>query len=134
MSEPVVYSAGVINYRNYEDLSPCLESLQAQTLAPAQITVVDADPDESRLALIEEAFPTVSFERVSNHGFAGGANRLGCSTSLRAEARAPERWDEWILAASSGRATELTGRAAWLQVALAGACLMVAPHNEVTQA
>ena len=76
VSEPVLYSAGVINYRNYEDLGPCLESLQAQTLAPAQITVVDADPDESRLAVLEEAFPAVSFERVSNHGFAGGANRL----------------------------------------------------------
>ncbi|MEE3325753.1 MAG: glycosyltransferase family 2 protein [Myxococcota bacterium] len=76
LSEPVVYTAGVINYQNYDDLLPCLESLQAQTLSPAQITVVDADPDESRLAAIEDQFPTVAFERVRNHGYAGGANRL----------------------------------------------------------
>jgi len=76
LSEPFVYTAGVINYRNYDDLVPCLESIQAQTLTPAQITVVDADSDESLLVSLENRFPTVAFERVSNRGYAGGANRL----------------------------------------------------------
>jgi len=76
VSEPVVYTAGVINYRNYDDLAPCLHALQAQTHAPAHITVVDADSDETRLASLEREFPAVEFERIENHGYAGGANRL----------------------------------------------------------
>lgn len=74
--EPVVYTAGVINYRNYDDLSACLKALQAQTHGAAHITVVDADSDETRLAPLELEFPTVDFERIENHGYAGGANRL----------------------------------------------------------
>ena len=76
VSEPVLYTAGVINYRNYEDLSPCLQALQSQTHGPAHITVVDADSDETRLASLELEFPGVDFERIENHGYAGGANRL----------------------------------------------------------
>ena len=76
VSEPVVYTAGIINYRNYDDLGPCLRSIQGQTHPPAHITVVDADSDDSRLTSLEREFPTVDFERVENHGYAGGANRL----------------------------------------------------------
>ena len=75
-SEGPVYTAGVVNYRNYDDLVQCLECLRAQTWAPAQVTVVDADSDEVRLPALEAEFPSVAFERVLNQGYAGGANRL----------------------------------------------------------
>jgi GT2 family glycosyltransferase len=71
-----VYTAGVVNYRNYDDLVRCLECLCAQTWAPVQVTVVDADSDEVHLSALEAEFPSVAFERVLNQGYAGGANRL----------------------------------------------------------
>ena len=71
-----MYTAGVVNYRNYDDLVRCLECLRAQTWAPVQVTVVDADSDEAHVSALETEFPSVVFEKVLNQGYAGGANRL----------------------------------------------------------
>ena len=67
------YAVGVINYKTYDELKGCLESLHAQTLPADAIVVVDVDPEAVRSSEFCSA-PNVHLLRTSNRGFAGGAN------------------------------------------------------------
>lgn len=81
-----LYCAGVVNYRSYDDLVHCLETVRGQTFPAAAVMVVDSDPDEEQLSAARERNPEVLFHRVANRGYAGGANRL----LALMEERAPE--------------------------------------------
>lgn len=67
------YAVGVINYKTYDELKACLESLRRQTLPADAIVVVDVDPEAVRSSELSCA-PDVHFLQTSNRGFAGGAN------------------------------------------------------------
>ncbi len=70
------YVAGVVNYKTYDDLASCLESLTRQTIPPAWIRVVDADGDPVQAEALAKRFPTVRWSLVPNRGFGAGANRF----------------------------------------------------------
>ncbi len=67
------YAVGVINYQSYDELKACLDSVQAQTLAPDLTMVVDIEADEARQSELWER-PGIHIENMSNRGFAAGAN------------------------------------------------------------
>lgn len=74
-AEPASVAVGVVNYRDYEALARCLESVDAQSIRARAICVVDHDP---HLAALGEAFrrwPRVDWVPGPNRGFAAGANR-----------------------------------------------------------
>lgn len=70
---PVSYAVGVINYRTYDDLKACLDSLARQTHPPDAIVVVDVDPNDKHQAELR-SWPGVHWEETHNGGFAAGAN------------------------------------------------------------
>ena len=69
----------VVNYRSWEDLGRCLDSVAYLTdsgAPPAEIIVVDNGSGESRLATFAAGYPGVRFiESSGNYGFAHGCNR-----------------------------------------------------------
>jgi GT2 family glycosyltransferase len=67
---------GIVHYRAYADLGPCLASVNAQTLAPASVVVVDADADPAEIERLRSGHPDVRFDPQPNRGYAGGANRV----------------------------------------------------------
>lgn len=69
------YGVGIVNYRTYDDVRQCIESVKRQTHAATRIVVIDADGDDLELERLRSAFPEVEFEPRSNLGFAAGANR-----------------------------------------------------------
>ena len=74
-----VYCVGVLNYRSYDDLTSCLESVSNQKLPPRSVLVLDVEPDPAAAAQrrdLEERFPWAEFQDFPNRGYAGGANRL----------------------------------------------------------
>lgn len=77
---------GIVNHQTYADLALCLDSIKAQSRAPRAIVVVDSDPIEAELAVLQAAHPDVHWRPSRNRGFAGGAN-----AALRAiEATTPD--------------------------------------------
>lgn len=70
------YAVGVINYRTYDDLRRCLDSVKQQSIPPTKMIVVDAESDPSQLALIRLSHPEVTCETGPNRGYAGGANAI----------------------------------------------------------
>jgi GT2 family glycosyltransferase len=76
-----------VNYQTYDDLSHCIDSLKAQSIAPQAISVVDHEPVASRLDSLRRAHPDICWEPGPNRGFAAGANRaLGRVRSERPDA------------------------------------------------
>jgi hypothetical protein len=74
-ARPIV-SAIVVNYHAYVELSECLASLVAQTLAALEIIVVDHDSSPTACQPLAARFPSVRFvSRRENPGFAAGVNR-----------------------------------------------------------
>lgn len=83
-SEPMVdrnaeelptYGVGIVNYRTYDDVRRCVESVKRQSLAPTSVVLIDADGDPDELDNLQREFPSLVCEPRSNDGFAAGANR-----------------------------------------------------------
>jgi len=68
---------GVINYRDYQHLPVCLDSVKRQTLRPDRIMLLDNQSDPSALGPVAVAYPEVQvLSSPANLGYSGGANRL----------------------------------------------------------
>jgi len=78
------YGVAIVNYRTYAALDVCLNSLAAQTVAPAAVCVVDHDPEPRELARLRSAHPGVDWRPAPNRGFAAGANRAIEGVQVRA--------------------------------------------------
>ena len=70
------YAVGVVNYRAYDDLRRCLESVKGQSKPAKMVLVVDADPDPPQFEAARSAFPNVMWYPCPNRGFGAGANRI----------------------------------------------------------
>ena len=81
MTRPTL-SVIILNWNGRPYLESCLVSLEAQTLAPDRIILVDNGSSDGSVAFVRERFPLVSIrENGGNLGFAAGNN-----TALRDEA------------------------------------------------
>jgi GT2 family glycosyltransferase len=68
--------AVLVNYHTYDLVATCVRALQASTLAPAEIVVVDNECDPKRLAALQSSMPevrTIANER--NEGYARACNQ-----------------------------------------------------------
>ncbi|MDP6978288.1 MAG: glycosyltransferase family 2 protein [Myxococcota bacterium] len=74
-SERPQYSVGIVNYRTYDDVRRCIESVKRQSHRPVRIVVIDADGEAVERGRLHDAFPEVEIEARPNLGFAAGANR-----------------------------------------------------------
>lgn len=73
---------GILSYNGRAYLRPCLASVLAQTLAPAEIVVLDNASADGSADLVADHFPTVRLIRnPTNLGVAGGLNALVQATS-----------------------------------------------------
>jgi GT2 family glycosyltransferase len=72
----VRYVAGIVNYRSYDDLECCLDSLARQSRAPIAVHVLDGDADPRRHAALCDRHPDARIEATPNLGYAAAANRL----------------------------------------------------------
>ncbi|WP_309064578.1 glycosyltransferase family 2 protein [Microbacterium sp.] len=77
----------VATYRRPEHVRTCLRHLEAQTVAPARIVVVDASPDDLTAAVVRE-FPHVDYRR----------NDLGVGTLAASRAIGSHDADEDVVA------------------------------------
>ena len=65
----------IVNYRSYDELARCLESLKSNAPAVWRVVVVDHESNLSAAARISARFPDVEIvERSTNEGFATGVN------------------------------------------------------------
>ncbi len=69
------YAVAIVNYRTYAALERCLASVEAQSVAPGRVCVVDHDPELAQLAAGFAARGWVEWAPGHNRGFAAGANR-----------------------------------------------------------
>lgn len=70
------YAVGIVHYHAYDDLERCLAHVEAQSLLPSCVVVVDNDSDPTSLAEARSRRPGVVFEPLSNRGFAPAANAI----------------------------------------------------------
>ncbi|MFT7676160.1 MAG: GT2 family glycosyltransferase [Planctomycetota bacterium] len=70
-------SAVICNYNGEGYLAACLDALAAQTLAPAEIIVVDNESTDGSLALLEERYPHVKIVRMGSNGGPAPARNAG---------------------------------------------------------
>lgn len=78
MSEPRPLAPAVVipTWNGRDWLTGCLDSVQAQTLRPSEVLVVDNGSNDGSLALLAERYPDVrAIELGRNTGFAFAANR-----------------------------------------------------------
>ena len=74
-SSPAV-SVLIVNYHAYDELSGCLESLEACGVRDVEIVVVDHASRAAALKVLAQRFPEVHWRACeSNPGFAAGVNR-----------------------------------------------------------
>ncbi len=65
----------IVNYRSYDELARCLESLTSSASPVGRVVVVDHESNLSAAARISARFPDVEIvERSTNEGFATGVN------------------------------------------------------------
>ena len=65
----------IVNFRGYDDLDRCLESLSPQLRPDDEVVVVDQESDERQLARVAARHPRiVAIPRTENLGFAAGVN------------------------------------------------------------
>ena len=79
------YAIGTVNYRTYADLDRCLNSVKLQTLLPASVFVLDAEPDPIESVRLQNLHPETHWESTPNQGFAAGANAIlkwACESDL----------------------------------------------------
>ena len=78
------HSIIIVNFRGWDDLATCLDSLAyliTRESPQTEIVVVDNCSDDGQLGPVSERYPDVCFvENTGNHGFANGCN-LGASTA-----------------------------------------------------
>jgi len=75
MSHPRL-SILVVNYKRYDYLRDCLESVFNSQLSEYEVIVIDHETDELLLNNIKSSFPQVQYEATEkNAGFAAGYNR-----------------------------------------------------------
>ena len=71
----------IVNYKSYDELGRCLESLESERSRLEQVLVVDHESDVAAAASLTQRFPWIKLiERSTNEGFATGINlgaRLG---------------------------------------------------------
>jgi GT2 family glycosyltransferase len=68
--------AVIVNYHTYDLVATCVRALQASTLAPAEIVVVDNESDPERLAALQNALPGVrTLANEGNEGYARACNQ-----------------------------------------------------------
>jgi GT2 family glycosyltransferase len=73
---PIVVSILIVNYRTYDELASCLESVRPHLAGDLEVIVVDHASDAAAVARLGERFPWVQFIAVAaNPGFAAGVNR-----------------------------------------------------------
>ena len=69
------YSVIIPNYNGVRFLAGCLDSIQAQTLPPAETIVVDDGSTDTSVELVKEKYPWVKLVvRTQNGGFAKACN------------------------------------------------------------
>ncbi len=77
----------IVNFRGYDDLARCLDSLGPELRPGDEVVVVDHESDERRLAAALAGRPSiVAVPRADNPGFAAGVNTAARHT------RAPLLW------------------------------------------
>jgi GT2 family glycosyltransferase len=65
----------IVNYRGYDDLDRCLESIAGQLRANDEVIVVDNESDPAALTAIANRYPQVkAIPQATNLGFAAGVN------------------------------------------------------------
>jgi hypothetical protein len=65
----------IVNYRSYDELARCLESLSSNQPAVGRVVVIDHESNLSAAARISARFPDAEIvERSTNEGFATGVN------------------------------------------------------------
>jgi GT2 family glycosyltransferase len=102
--------AVVIPSWNGEELLPgCLTSLRRQTLAPAEVVVVDDGSTDGSVEMLARTFPEVRVIRLGRHrGFAAAVNagiratRAGLVALLNNDAEADPGWLAALVAAAEG--------------------------------
>src|SRR5262245_46365612 len=73
---PPAVSVIIVNYRAYEELGACLDSLSHQTLPDVDVIVVDHASNHEACEQLRRRFPFARiFESAANPGFAAGVNR-----------------------------------------------------------
>jgi GT2 family glycosyltransferase len=98
-------SVVVITLSRPDFLAKCLRHIEAQTVAPKEVIVVDASPDESTYNLVVGEFPTVRYIRNPlGPGTMGASRNLGLAAStgdvvvfVDDDAYADDRWLELLL-------------------------------------
>jgi hypothetical protein len=97
----------IVNYRSYEEIGSCLESLGRFLADDVEVIVVDHESDRIAAADLARMFPHVQFIAVDhNPGFAAGVNRgaLGAkgayllllNPDCRVESDVPHTLAEWM--------------------------------------
>lgn len=72
----------IVNFRGYDDLDRCLDSLRPQLRPGDEVAVVDHESDEHRLgAVLRRHAGVVSIPSAVNRGFAAGINAAARHTS-----------------------------------------------------
>ncbi len=97
-------SAVVVTWNSKNDIAVCIESLLAQTIRPAEITVVDNASTDGTADFVAANYPTVNLIRLDyNAGFAK-ANNIGIQAStgewlllLNPDASLDPDWAEQLL-------------------------------------
>jgi hypothetical protein len=70
------WSAVIVNFRGYDLLAACIDSLRASSDPPAEIVVVDNESDPARVAELTARYPTVGvIANVTNAGYAVACNQ-----------------------------------------------------------
>lgn len=113
-------SAVICNYNGESYLPACLDALAAQTLAPAEIIVVDNESTDGSLALLEERYPHVKVLRMGRNAGPAPARNAGM--------RAAEY--SWVLALDNDAYLPAHGLERMLQVAEQNAdAVLVQPRS-----
>jgi hypothetical protein len=97
----------IVNYRSYEEIGSCLESLGRFLADDVEVIVVDHESDRIAAADLTRMFPRVQFVAVDhNPGFAAGVNRgaraakgaylLLLNPDCRVESDAPHQLAAWM--------------------------------------
>lgn len=101
-------SVVIVNWNSASDLAECLRSLEAQSLAPLEIIVVDNGSSDGSGALVRQRFPSVQLvANEQNLGFAPAVNqgieraRGEWVATLNNDTVADPRWIEQLQAAAN---------------------------------
>jgi GT2 family glycosyltransferase len=76
VDRPILISILIVNYRTYEELASCLDSLRAFLADDIEVIVVDHSSDAVAAGQLARRFPWMQLVAVNaNPGFAAGVNR-----------------------------------------------------------